>query len=495
MSLDLCHRSATDLAAAIRAGELSPVDLTRAHLDRIAAIGDRTNAFVTVLVDEAMERAREAERAVENGEELGPLHGVPVAIKDLSFRKAGVPHTRGMKPLAGNVAEEDSVGVERIEAAGGIVIGTTNTPEMGHTPRTYNELVGPTGTPFDPSYNAGGSSGGSAAALAEGLCPLATGSDVGGSLRVPASCCGVASVKPTFGLLPRENRPNAFGGHTPFAVIGPMARTVDDLGLLLSVLAGRDDRDPFSVPAEGSYTGIEAADPADLTLGFSADLDLFAVEPAVERVVREAVVTLERDGTTVVEVAVDGPDYGDLTRAYGVSATVSFASSARALEREFDLDLAGEDADEVSDSFVRTLELGRGHGALDYLATDEVRTELYDAVEAALSGVDALVCPTLATPPLTHDEPFPTEIAGESARGLPMDWMLAWLFNMTGHPVVCVPAGLTDEGLPVGLQVVGPRFAEAELLAVGKAFEEASSWAESYPRIESGAEEATSVDD
>jgi len=159
MSLELCHRSATDLAA-VRADELSPVDLVRAHLDRIEALGDRTNAFVTVLEESAMERAREAETAVEAGEDPRPLHGVPVAIKDLAFHKAGVPHTRGMKPLAGNVAEEDSVGVERIEAAGGIVVGTTNTPEMGHTPRTYNELAGPTGTPFDPSYNAGAPPGG-----------------------------------------------------------------------------------------------------------------------------------------------------------------------------------------------------------------------------------------------------------------------------------------------------------------------------------------------
>lgn len=484
MTPDHCHRSATDLAAAVRSGELSPVELTRAHLHRIDALGDRTNAFVTVLEDEAMERAREAERAVEAGEDLGLLHGVPVVIKDLSFRKAGVPFTMGMKPLAENVAEEDSVAVERIEAAGGIVLGTTNTSEMGHTPRTYNELVGPTGTPFDPAYNAGGSSGGSAAALAEGLCALATGSDVGGSLRVPASCCHVASVKPTFGLLPHENRPNAFGSHTPFAVVGPMARTVDDLGLLLSVLAGRDDRDPFSVPVEDAYTGVEAADPDDLTLGYSADLDAFAVEPAVERVVREAVGTLEDAGATVEDSPVAGTDYDDLTYAFGVSATVSFAAAAADIEREFDLDLTGDDSGDLSESFVQTLRLGRGHEALDYLATDETRTELYDAVEATLAGVDALVCPTLTTPPLTHDEPYPTEIAGESTRGLPMDWMLAWVFNLTGHPVICVPAGLTDEGIPVGLQVVGPRFSESRLLAIGKAFERANPWTDAYPRVE-----------
>jgi Asp-tRNA(Asn)/Glu-tRNA(Gln) amidotransferase A subunit family amidase len=477
------HRSASELAAGIRAGDVSPVELVEASLDRIDAVGDRTNAFVNVLHEEARERAREAERAVEAGEDLGPLHGVPVAIKDLSYTKAGVPYTAGIAALADNTAAETSVAVRRLEDAGAIVVGTTNTPELGHTPRTYNELQGPTGTPFDPERNAGGSSGGSAAALAEGLVPLATGSDVGGSLRVPASCCGVASVKPTHALIPRESRPNAFGTHTPFGVLGPMARSVEDLGLMLEVMAGRDDADPFSVPKPASYDDVSPADPADLSLAYSPELETFAVEDGVTETVRGALDAVEAAGATVEPAALDGPNRGDLTYSYGIAATVHFTVVAGALEREHGLDFAGEDAAGVSDTFVQTLAMGRGYDATEYRETDEVRTAMYDAVEAALDGYDALVCPTLATPPLGHHDPFPTEIAGQNVSGLPTDWMLAWVFNMTGHPVVNVPAGLHD-GLPIGLQLVGPRYAEADLLDVAALFERESPWEDDYPRVE-----------
>jgi Asp-tRNA(Asn)/Glu-tRNA(Gln) amidotransferase A subunit family amidase len=483
MPIDL-HRSATDLATAVRAGDVSPVDLVEASLDRIEALNDRTNAFVNVLHEAARERAAAAERAVDAGEDLGALHGVPVAIKDLSYTKAGVPNTAGIAALEDNVATETSVAVQRLEDAGAIVVGTTNTPELGHTPRTYNELQGPTGTPFDPERNAGGSSGGSAAALGEGLVPLATGSDVGGSLRTPASCCGVASVKPTHGLIPREARPNAFGSHTPFGVLGPMARSVEDLGLLLEVMAGRDDRDPFSVPKPDRYDDVSPADPEGLRLAHSPTLETFAVDEAVREVVADALGTVEDAGATVDPAELDGPDRGDLTYAYGVAATVHFAVVADAVQHEHGLGFTGDDADAVSDTFVQTLAMGRGYDATTYRETDEVRTALYDAVESALSGYDALVCPTLATPTLSHDEPFPTEIDGQNVSGLPMDWMLSWVFNMTGHPVVNVPAGLVD-GLPVGMQLVGPRYSESRLLDVAALFERENPWAGAYPRVES----------
>jgi Asp-tRNA(Asn)/Glu-tRNA(Gln) amidotransferase A subunit family amidase len=476
---DVNFRSATDLAAAVRRGDVSPVELVDAHLERIADRNDLTNAFVTVLEDEARQQARDAQRAVEAGEDLGPLHGVPVAIKDLADRKEGVPHTMGLQPLADHVATDTSAVVERIEAAGGIVVGTTNTPALGHKMRTDNALVGPTRTPFEPDYNAGGSSGGAGAALADGLAALATGSDVGGSLRHPASCCGVVSLKPTFGLVPRSNPLNAFRGHSPFGVVGPMARTAEDVGLFLDVLAGRDDRDPFSVPDPGGeYAAVEPADPDDLRIGYSLDLDRFAVEPSVRETLVDALDEVERAGASVEQVAVDGPDKGTLSYAFGRQSAVYFATVVAELDEAHGFDLLEDHADDVQASLVSTVASGRGFEAVEYTTADGPRTEWYGAVERALDGYDALAVPVLATPPLTHDEPLPTEIDGESVSGLPMDWSLSWPFNVTGHPVVTAPAGLVD-GLPVGVQLVGRRYAEGQLLDVAAAFEEANPW--SYP--------------
>ncbi|MFP4189021.1 MAG: amidase, partial [Halobacteriales archaeon] len=274
--------SATSIARRVRADELDPVDVVDAYIDRIEGTGDRTNAYVTVLDEKAREAARGVRERVEAGDDL-PLAGVPVAVKDLSETKEGVRNTKGLAPFADNVADETTVTVRRLEEAGAVVVGTTNTPELGHTVRTDNELQGPTSTPFDLDRNAGGSSGGSAAALADGLCALATGSDVGGSLRNPASCCGVVSVKPSHGVVPRGSRVNGFRGHTPVGVLGPMGRTVEDVAAMLDVLAGKDPVDPFSVPKTASYKDAVADPPetADLSLAYSPDLDLFSVAPEV----------------------------------------------------------------------------------------------------------------------------------------------------------------------------------------------------------------------
>lgn len=479
---DRHYRSAADLATDVSAGEVSPVALVDRVYERIDARADRLNAFITLTEESARERAREAGRAIEKGETWGPLHGVPVAIKDLHDRKAGVRHTCGAKPFADRVAEDTSVVVERLEAAGAIVVGTTNTPEFGHKPLTDNALVGATPTPFDTDRVAGGSSGGSAAALADGLVPLATGSDVGGSLRTPAACCHVASVKPTFGLVPRDTRPNAFGDHTPVAVVGPMARTVGDLALAMDVLVGPDDRDPFSVPHPGDdyRAGLDSHAGA-FDVGYCPALGGFALEPVVREAADDALAALADAGATVADVELDGPPKPDLDAAYLTQGSVRFAAKAREIEETYGVDLMEAD---VSETLKRTIGVGRGRDAVDYSAADLPRTELYEAVEDALAGHDALVCPTLAVPPFGLDDPEPTEIAGEPADGTLTDWTLVWPFNMTGHPVVCIPAGLTDDGLPVGLQIVGRRYDEPTLLGVAAAFERANPWADDYERVE-----------
>jgi Asp-tRNA(Asn)/Glu-tRNA(Gln) amidotransferase A subunit family amidase len=471
--------SATGIARRVRSGELDPVDVVDAYLGRIEKTGDRTNAYVTVLGDEAREAARDVRERVDDGEDL-PLAGVPVAVKDLSETKEGVRNTKGLAPFADNTADETSVTVRRLEEAGAVVIGTTNTPELGHSVRTDNELQGPTATPFDLDRNAGGSSGGSAAALADGLCALATGSDVGGSLRNPASCCGVVSVKPSHGVVPRGSVTNAFRGHTPVGVLGPMARTVPDAALALDVLAGKDPTDAFSVPKTDSYADAvgDAPDVGELSIGYSTDLGIFAVAPEVREAIEETVSALEAAGADVERAGVEPPEFGGLTYSYTVAVTTFFAAAVDEIDEEHGTNLIGDHGEDLPRDLRTLVETGRTNNIGEYTRSDFVRTDLFREVEAAVSRYDALVCPTLATPPLEHDEPMPTEIDGEPTNGLPTSWMLSWLFNMTGHPVVNLPAGEAD-GLPVGAQFVGETYREAELLAVARAAEEVLDWG--YP--------------
>mgnify|MGYP002762343866 CR=1 FL=1 len=472
-------KPATEIAESVRTGECDPVEVVDAYLRRIEETGDRTNAYVTVLKEEAREAARRVRERVEAGEDL-PLAGVPVAVKDLSETKEGVPNTKGLATFSDNVAEETSVTVRRLEEAGAVVVGTTNTPELGYTVRTDNELQGPTATPFDLDRNAGGSSGGSAAALGDGLCSIATGSDVGGSLRNPASCCGVVSVKPSHGVVPRGSSVNGFRGHTPVGVLGPMARTVEDVAVVLDVLAGKDPIDPFSVPKADSYSEAvtDAPEASDLSLAYSPDLDVFAVSPEVRDAVEETVSALEDAGATVDRVELDTPPLGDLTYAYTVEVTTFFATAVDEIGDEHGIDLIEDHADELPRDLRTLVETGRTNDIGEYTRSDFVRTDLYREIEDVVSRYDALVCPTLATPPLTHDEPMPTEIDGETTNGLPTSWMLSWVFNMTGHPVVNLPTGTAD-GLPVGAQFVGGTYEEAALLGVARAVGHETGW--TYP--------------
>lgn len=471
--------AAHELAEAIRTGELSAEAVLDAHLDRIRE-HDHLNAFITVIEEEAREQARKADEAAAAGEDLGPLHGVPVAIKDLMQRKAGVRNTMGVAALAENVAETDSITTERLEAAGATIVGTTNTPELGHTIKTDNKLQGATPTPFDHERSAGGSSGGSAAALAAGLTTIATGSDIGGSLRVPAACCHVVSLKPTFGRVPSDSGLDRFSDHTPFMTLGPLAREVDDLALAYDLLAGPDDRAPFSVPAtEPTRDRIDRA-PAELSAAFSPDLGLQPVEPVVRELVGEAVDDLASAGMTVDERDPDLPDYATLSSAYITQVGVFFAAVARQIEDAFDIDFETADVVETVRS---TIALGEGTDAVSERLENVPRTAAYDAIETVLDEYDVLVTPTLTVPPYGKhlSDGYPTTIDGEDVMGVPTDAMLTWVFNVTGHPVVAVPAGRTDDGLPVGLQIVGSRYAEDDVLAVAKILENERPWAGEYP--------------
>ncbi|MEF8801921.1 MAG: amidase family protein [Halolamina sp.] len=482
MTEDIVFRPATELAADIRDRELSPVTVVDAFLDRIDEREEKVNAWITLARERAREQAHEAERAVERGDDLGPLHGVPVAIKDLTELN-GVGLTYGTPAFADHVAQRDAVAVQRLKEAGAIPLGKTNTPEFGLRVVTDNQLVGPTATPFDPERNSGGSSGGSAAAVAAGMAPLAEGSDAGGSIRIPASFCHAVGIKPTYGRVPVDSRPNAFGSHTPMTHKGPIARTVEDAATMLDVLAGAHPRDPFSIPdSDEAFAAAVDRDASELSVGYSPNLGIFPIDSRVESGVERAVDGLRGAGLTVEEVEVDlGHTLEELIEETSVPMwEAGIAALAERLEETAGVEITGEHADQFPPHVTEMAESGTERSAVEYLRADEPRTEVYDGVEAALEGTDLLVCPVTTVPPFEHGIEGPSEVAGTPVNP-ESGWFLTSVFNLTGHPAASVPAGLTDEGLPVGVQIVGHRHAEADVIAAAATLEREHPWHDDYP--------------
>jgi len=482
MSEALPFRPASELADGVQAGRLSPLEVTEAYLERIAERNDRTNAFVTVVEDRARDQAREAERALEDGS-AGPLCGVPVAIKDLTD-VAGVRTTYGSPFFGDHVPESSHAIVERLEDAGAVVLGKTNTPEFGYKSTTVNPVFGATSTPFDPERTSGGSSGGSAAAVADGLAAFAQGSDGGGSIRIPAACCGVYGLKPSFGRVAYESRPDGFGHHTPFTYLGPLTRTVEDAALALEVMAGPDPADPLAIPAsDADYRAATDREVDDTHVAYSPGLSMYPIDPAVRDEVEATADALGEAGATVDRI--DFEDASGLSRsweelddAFASMWQASFAAMAERLKEERGIDYLGADREEASPGLPTLMEGGAAIDAASYVRVNEVRTAFYDALESVLADYDALLTPTLSVVPPGREGPGPARVDGE-----PIDrytgWLLTWPFNMVPNPVASVPAGLVD-GLPVGMQVVGRRFADDDVLALSAAIERVRPWQDTY---------------
>ena len=478
VSENITRLTAAGLARRVRDGDHSPIEIVEAHLERIRERNDRTNAFVTVTDDLAREMAEDAQRAIDEGKPLGPLHGVPVAVKDLDDVE-GVRTTSGSLLFEDRVAESDSPFVTRLKDAGAVIVGKTNTPEFGLGTTTDNRVVGPTGTPFDPDRVSGGSSGGAGAALGDTLVPLAPGSDAGGSIRIPASLCGVYGLKPTYGLVPNATRPNAFAHHTPFSHQGPMARTVEDAALSLDVIAGHHPRDPLSVPAQDDYQSAVDRPIDDLKIAFSVDMGVFPVEPAIREVVDDSIGAFERAGATVHEVDPEfGHDQADILDAYYTMATVRWQALFDNLEVE-GFDPRGADRDRLRPYIIDLVLDTDAPSARESNRADVVRTHVFDGLQDLFAEYDLLVSATLGTTAFPHGEE-PEKIDGveiEPYRG----WLLAQPFNFSGHPAASAPAGFDDDGLPIGLQIAGKRFADDDVLAASAALERQRPWYEEYP--------------
>lgn len=460
----------------MRDGDLSVGEVTEAHLERIQERNARTNAFLTVTPELAREMAKAAQEAIDDGDILGPLHGVPLAIKDL-YDLTGVPTTRGSRLFEDQVATEDAPMVRRLKEAGAVIVGKTNLPEFGWGTTTDNALLGPTGTAFDPRRTAGGSSGGAGAALGDALVPLAQGSDAGGSIRTPASFSGVYGLKPTYGVVPNAGRPNAFMSHTPFINQGPMARTVEDAALLLDVMAGTHPRDPFSVPVSTDFRAAIDQPIGDLRVAYSPGFGIYPVSQAVRSTLEDAIPALEQAGATVERTDPDlDPSNEDILDAYYTFMSALFHSVFDSMEEQ-GLDPRGDDRDRLGPDLA-TFVAGTPPSTREYWAANIVRTRVFDGIQELFADFDLLVTATLAVPPFPHGEP-PAEVDGFSVdpdRG----WVLTQPYNLTGHPAASIPAGFVD-GVPIGMQIAGRRFGEADILAASAAVERKRPWRGAYP--------------
>jgi len=458
--------TAIELARQIRERAVSPVEVMDATLRRIEERNPRLNAFVHLAFEEAMDAAREAARR----EPTGPLHGVPTALKDLFDFKPGWPATMGgIRALKDYRPPFACAWCERMERAGAIIVGKTNAPTMGLRGVTDNYLFGPTRNPHDTTRNAGGSSGGSAAAVADGMLTFAEATDGGGSIRIPAAWCGVYGYKQSWGRVPGIFRPNAFGGSDPFLFEGVVTRTVADAALAIDAIAGYDPRDPFGVREPVDLVQALDRDIAGMRIAYSPDLDVFPVDRRVAAVVETAVRAFEDAGAHVEQVRLgitrDQRELSDLWCRLIMPINVATVEGLRAEGIDVRPDLPPE--------YLRWLDVGYGLTALDVTRDQIARTEVFDAIQAVFADHDLLVHPTVACLPVENADDGntlgPSEVEGVEVDPL-IGWCLTYFANFTGHPAASIPAGAVD-GLPVGMQIMGRSGADGDVLAASAAFE------------------------
>lgn len=479
---DICKLSGAEQARLIRAKQLSPVDVVDAVYTRINELNSTLNAFCTLVEEQARVDARTAEAAVMRGDKLGALHGVPVSIKDLVCTK-GIRTVSGSKAYEDFVPDEDDIVVERLRDAGAIVLGKTNVPEFGYMGTTHNDVFGVTRNPWNLDVTPGGSSGGGTAAVATGMGALAIGSDSGGSVRIPSSFCGLFAMKASFGRVPlypgcRDPRYPGVSSWESLEHIGPMTRTVEDSAMMLSVMAGPDDRDRHSLPAAGfDYLEATRGGVRGCKVAWSPDWGYARVDPRVREITaRAARVFADVLGCEVEEA---NPGFGDTRPAFPDMDTAFWAMVAR------DSDLQGMRAlaSEGKITLPGLLDLLRQPWtAEDFTNAAMVRQDVVNKMWRFMRGYEFLLTPTLCVPPFELNVAGPTEIDGVPVPAA--HWLsFTYPINMTGQPAATVPAGWTEDGLPVGLQIVGRHLDDAMVLRAAAAFEAAQPWKERWPAI------------
>jgi aspartyl-tRNA(Asn)/glutamyl-tRNA(Gln) amidotransferase subunit A len=473
---EICRMDAVTLAATIRSRELSPVEVVEATLARMEKLEPSIHAFCTPTAEPARAQARRIESEIAAGRPVGPLAGVPVSIKDLILT-AGIRTVFGSAAYEDFVPDEDDIAVERLRAAGAIILGKTNVPEFGYSGTGHNAVFETTRNPWNLALTSGGSSAGAAAAVATGVGPLALGSDGGGSVRIPASFCGLYGLKPSFGRIPlypgaRDERFPGASGWESIECYGPLTRTVADAALMASVMAGPDMRDRHSLP-KGDVDWMESlkGDLNGVRVAYSRTLGYAPVEPEVIRVVDEAVKVFARDLGCVVEEA--EPGWKDPAQAF--MGVVMAETDLVGMRR-----MAAELGDRMSPHLVDLLRMP--WTAEDFTNAVMGRKALVNCMWRFMRQYELLLTPTLAVPPFPILMQGPDKVAGRLTRA--WSWIpFTFPINLTGQPAASVPAGFTRDGLPIGLQIVGRHLDDAMVLRASACFEAARPWRDNWPPI------------
>lgn len=456
---ELTGLGAVELRRRIGTKEISPVELLEACLARIEAVNPAVNAVTATCVARARKEAKAAEAAARRGEPLGLLHGLPTGIKDLEETE-GLLTTYGSPLYRDFTPERDNAMVARVRAAGAVVVGKTNVPEFGAGANTRNPVWGATGNPFDPTLNAGGSSGGSAVALACDMLPVCTGSDTGGSLRIPAAICGVVGFRPSPGLVPVERRGL---GWTPISVLGPMGRTVADTCLLMAAQAAMDDCDPLAHPVDAaSFAVPEPVDLGRLRVGWTVDFDSAPMQKDIARSFRAKIKAMRGLFRSCEEVELD---FGEADRCFDVVRAVNFVARYR--------DAYETNRDALGPNIRANYEIGAQMTLADFAWAHAEQTRIFRRFQELYRDVDVLLAPTVPVTPFPWTQPYLDTIDGKKLRNY-YHWLApTYLITLVTNPAISIPAGVDHAGMPFGLQAVGRFRGDRALLGAAHAMEQA----------------------
>jgi amidase len=457
----LTRKSAGELVALVKSREITPVEILDAHLSAIDRINPKLNAIVTLVADKAREAAVKAGDAVMRGETTGPLHGIPVGIKDIT-PTAGIRTTFGSPLFRNNVPTEDAEAVRRLKAAGAIVLAKTNAPEFAAGANTFNEVFGITRNPWNPALSPAGSSGGSAAAVASGMLPLAQGTDFGCSIRMPAAFCGIVGIRPTPGLTPNYPMPLAWD---PGQVHGPLARSAKDAALMLDALVGFSRLSPISVapPWQSALSIVEAGgDAKGLRVAYVSDIAGIGVDTEIDGICRKAALALREAGATVDEITFDASEGKMPYQAWrGLWMVGQQYNNLDRLE-DFGANLKGN------------VKAGLKVTPTDFAVAEKARAALFQKFRALFEKYDLLLTPASPVKQFPVEQNFPTEINGKKLENY-TDWIASsFLITLMSLPAGSAPAGLSSEGLPVGMQIIAPRFEEPLILRIADVVHKAS---------------------